>query len=565
MMCAAMIDRRQFLGWTATATAATAALGCTGGRAPVPASRQPPPAPVPPAAAVPDAWIEELTIADLQKMMAAGEQSSRSITEAYLRRIDALDRRGPELRAVIELNPDAVGLAVTLDSERKAGKLRGPLHGIPILIKDNIDTADKMATTAGSLALVGARPAQDAGLVKRLREAGAVLLGKSNLSEWANFRSTRSLSGWSARGGQCRNPYALDRSPCGSSSGSGAAVAANLCAVAVGTETDGSILCPAALCNLVGFKPALGWVSRAGIIPIAHSQDTAGPMARTVTDTAVLLAILTGADPRDPITRAAKPFDPAAALAGEVRGLRLGVVRSKFGYQPDLDKRVEEALAALVARGAVLVDPVPLSDKELQEPELEVLLYEFKADLDAYLAGLGPSAPVKSLAEVIDFNDSHAAEEMPFFGQEIFLQAASKGPLTDRPYRQALAKCQKLARASGIDAAMKRHKLDALVTPTANSAWLIDPALGNHFVGGSTTLAAVAGYPAITVPTGFARGLPMGMSLFARPGGEPVLFRLALAVEQAIRPRRRPAFRPSAEIMAPDCGSGCGSVLPKQM
>ena len=556
MMCAAMIDRRQFLGWTA---AASAALGCSGGRAPAPVVSRRPPPPVPRPDAVPDAWIEELTVADLQKMMGAGEQSARSITEAYLRRIDALDRRGPELRAVIEVNPDAAALADALDAERKQGKLRGPLHGIPILIKDNIDTADKMATTAGSLALVGAKPGQDAGVVARLRAAGAILLGKTNLSEWANFRSTRSLSGWSARGGQCRNPYALDRSACGSSSGSGAAVAANLCAVAVGSETDGSILCPSAFCNLVGLKPTIGMVSRAGIIPIAHSQDTAGPMARTVADAALLYAALVGPDPRDPTTKGAKPFDAAAALAGEVKGLRLGIVRSMFGYHPELDHRCEEALAALKARGAVLVDPVAMSDKELMEPELEVLLYEFKAGLDGYLAGLGPSAPVKSLAEVIDFNESHAAEEMPFFGQEIFLKAVAKGPLTDRAYKQALAKCQRLSRAGGIDQVMKRHKLDALVAPTANPPWVVDPVLGDHFVGGSTTMAAVAGYPAMSVPVGFARGVPMGMSLFGRSASEAVLFRLAMALEQAAPQRQRPAFRPTAEVGAPDCGAGCAS------
>jgi amidase len=559
MMCAVMIDRRHFLGWTASA-AATAALGCTGGRTAAPAAPRPAPPPAP-TGAVPDAWIEELTIADLQKMMSSGQQSARSLTEAYLRRIDAVDRRGPELRAIIEVNPDAVALADALDAERKAGKLRGPLHGIPILVKDNIDTADKMATTAGSLALVGARPGKDATVAARLRAAGAVLLGKTNLSEWANFRSTRSLSGWSARGGQCVNPYALDRSPCGSSSGSGAAVAANLCAVAVGTETDGSIVCPSASCNLVGIKPTLGLVSRAGIIPIAHSQDTAGPMARTVSDAALLLAALVGADERDPLTRGAVAFDPQAALAGEVKGLRLGMVRSLFGYHPELDRRVEEAVAALKERGCVVVDVAELSDKEIGEPELEVLLYEFKHDLDAYLANLGPGAPVKSLAEVIDFNESHAAEEMPLFGQEIFLKAVGKGPLTDPAYRRALARCQKLSRAGGIDLAMKRHRLDALVAPTNSPPWLMDPVLGDHVVGGSTTLAAVAGYPAVTVPAGFARGLPLGVSFFGRAHSEPVLLRIALALEQASPQRRRPAFRPSADLAAPDCGAGCASKM----
>jgi amidase len=558
MMCAAMIDRRHFLGWTA---AASATLACTGGRAPAPPAPQtPPPAPRP--AGVPDAWIEELTISDLQKMMASGEQSARSITEAYLRRIDAIDRRGPELRSVIEVNPDAGALADALDAERKAGKLRGPLHGIPVLVKDNIDSADKMATTAGSLALLGgAKPAQDATVVARLRAAGAVLLGKSNLSEWANFRSTRSLSGWSARGGQCKNPYALDRSACGSSSGSAAAVAANLCAVAVGTETDGSILCPAAICNLVGLKPTIGMVSRAGIIPIAHSQDTAGPMTRTVTDAAILFAALAGADPRDPVTKGTRPFDPAAALAGELKGLRLGIVRNLFGYHPDLDRRCEEATAMLKERGAVLIDGVTVDDKQIGEPELEVLLHEFKHDLDAYLAGLGPSAPVKSLAEVIDFNESHAAEEMPFFGQEIFLKAVTKGPLTDRAYRQALARCQKLSRTSGIDAAMRKHKLDALVAPTNSPAWLVDPVLGDHGIGSSHSLAAVAGYPSITVPAGFARGLPLGVSFFGRASSEPVLFRIALALEHAARHRQRPSFRPAADLGAPDCGAGCASKM----
>ncbi len=553
-----MIDRRQFIGWTA---AATAALGCTGGRAPAPPVRRaPPPAPGP-VEGVPEAWIEELTVADLQKMMASGQQTARSITEAYLKRIDAVDRRGPELRSVIEVNPEAGALADALDAERKAGKLRGPLHGIPVLIKDNIDTADQMATTAGSLALVGAKPAADSTVAARLREAGAILLGKSNLSEWANFRSTRSLSGWSARGGQCRNPYALDRSPCGSSSGSGAAVAANLCAVAVGTETDGSILCPSSICNLVGLKPTLGMVSRAGIIPIAHSQDTAGPMARTVTDAAILFAALVGTDPRDPITRGAKAFDPAAALAGEVKGLRLGIVRNLFGYHPDLDKRCEEALAALKERGVVLVDQVTIDDKQLGEPELEVLLYEFKNDLNAYLSGLGSQAPVKSLAEIIDFNESHAAEEMPLFGQEIFLKAEAKGPLSDRPYRQALARCQKLARSGGIDVAMKKHRLDALTAPTNSPAWLVDPVLGNHGIGSSHGLAAVAGYPSITVPAGFARGVPLGVSFFARANSEPVLFRLAMALEQAAPHRQRPTFRPTADVGAPDCGAGCGSKM----
>jgi amidase len=551
-----VIDRRTFLGWAAACAAAP--IGCGQSQRSAPVRRAAPPvAPPRPGSGFPDDWIEDLTITDLGKLMSSGEQSARSITEAYLRRIEAIDRAGPTLRSVIEVNPEAIDLADKLDAERKAGKLRGPLHGIPILIKDNIDTADRMATTAGSLALVGARPAQDSTVAARLREAGAVLLGKTNLSEWANFRSSRSLSGWSARGGQCVNPYALDRSPCGSSSGSGSAVAANLCAVAVGTETDGSILCPSAACNLVGLKPTVGLVSRAGIIPISHTKDTAGPMARTVTDAAILLAALAGADPRDPATRGVRAADYAAALGGDVSGMRIGVVRSQFGYHPELDRRTEEAIAVLRERGVTVVDPVPLSDSELREPEMEVLLYEFKAGLDAYLAGLGPAAPVKSLADVIAFNEAHAAEEMPVFGQEIFLMAVKKGPLSEGKYRQALARCRRVSRERGIDAALRKHRVHALVAPTQSPAWVIDPVLGDHFVGASHSLAAVAGYPSITIPAGFTRGLPVGLSLFAGSGDEPVLLRLAHAYEQATRHRQRPAFPARADLAASDCGSGC--------
>lgn len=493
--------------------------------------------------------------------MASGAHTARTITEAYIARIHALDRQGPTLRSVIELNPDALAIADALDAERRDGRVRGPLHGVPVLIKDNIASADKMATTAGSLALVGARAARDSAVAARLRAAGAVLLGKANLSEWANFRSTRAVSGWSARGGQCVNPYALDRSPCGSSSGSGAAVSANLTAVAVGTETDGSIVCPSATCGVVGVKPTVGLVSRAGIVPISRTQDTAGPMARTVTDAAVLLTAMVGAtarDPRDPATSApgapASSPDYAAALTGDVRGARVGVARAYFGYHPELDHQVEQALHALAGQGAEIVDPAPLDAmKDLGDPELTVLLYEFKAGVNAYLADLAET-PVKTLADLIAFDRQHAAKEMPLFGQELFLQAESKGALTDRAYRAALAACRRIARDRGIDRVMKKHRLDALAAPTNSPAWVIDPVLGDHFVGGSSTPAAVAGYPSVTIPVGFVRGLPVGMSLFGRAWSEPTLLRLAHAVEQATRARRPPGFAAHADLSAP---AGC--------
>jgi amidase len=554
------LHRRQFLGCAATAGAAIALgpLACGGaGGGPAPA------APATPqrrsgrdqtrAPAAPHAWIEEATIATLQAAMESGAHSARDITEAYLARIEALDRRGPALRSIIEINPDALAEAGRLDRERRAGRLRGPLHGIPILLKDNIGTADRMATTAGSLALAGSIPPRDSGVAARLRAAGAVLLGKANMSEWANFRSTRSVSGWSARGGQCRNPYALDRSPCGSSSGSAAAVAANLCAVAIGSETDGSIVCPSASCGIVGIKPTLGLVSRAGIIPIAHSQDTAGPMCRTVADAAAVLAALTGPDERDPATRGMRPatyeLDPAAA-----RGARIGVARAFFGYHPGLDRSAEEAIAALRSVGAEVIDPVKLSAmKDLEEPELEVLLHEFKADLDAYLAGLGPAAPIRSLADAIEFNEKHSAEEMAIFGQELFLKAQARGPLTDPAYRRALARCRRISRDDGIDAVMRRHRLDALVAPTNSPAWLVDPVLGDHYVGSSSSPAAVAGYPSITVPAGFVDGLPVGISIFGRRLAEQRLIDVAAALEQAMKVRRAPTFEASG---GKDCRCG---------
>ena len=500
---------------------------------------------------------DELTLADIRAGLESGRFTARRLAEHYLARIDALDRRGEglpaPLRSVIEVNPDALAIADRMDAERRERGPRGALHGVPVLIKDNIATADRMETTAGSLALVGVKPPRDAFIVERLRAAGAVILGKTNLSEWANFRSTHSSSGWSARGGQCRNPYALDRSPSGSSSGSGIAVAANLCAVAVGTETDGSITSPAAACSIVGVKPTIGLVSRSGIIPIAHSQDTAGPMTRTVADAALLLAALAAPDPRDrpsatPPGRPAAAADYAAALdpAG-LKGARIGVPRERFyGYSRHTDRIMRQALDVMKAAGATIVDPAPLPHAgEYDGAEFEVLLYEFKADIAAYLAEWAPGAPVKTLADLIAFNERHADREMPYFGQEIFEQAQKKGPLSSAAYRAARAKCVRMSRAEGIDAVMTRLRLDALVAPTQGAPWPIDLYNGDHFIGGATTPAAVAGYPSIAVPAGFADGLPVGLMFFGRAWSEPTLLKLAYAYEQASRVRRPPEYRDS--------------------
>jgi amidase len=497
--------------------------------------------------------LEELTLTELQAGLTSGRWTARSLAEAYLRRIEELDRRGPNLRSVLETNPEAVAIADALDAERKAKGPRGPLHGLPILLKDNIATADKMQTTAGSLALAGVPVPRDAFIAARLRAAGAVLLGKTNLSEWANFRSSHSSSGWSGRGGQCRNPYALDRSPSGSSSGSGSAAAANLAAATLGTETDGSIVPPAAACCLVGPKPTVGLLSPSGIVPISHTQDTAGPMTRTVTDGALLLNVLAGVDERDEATRASrgKAVDYTKSLdPNGLKGARIGVLRKKYtGYSPATDRVFEEALAAMKEHGAVIVDPADLATAgKMDEPEYTVLLYDFKADLNRYLAELGPGATVHTLEEAIAFNDKHRAEEMPYFGQEIFHQAQAKGPLSSKEYQDALAKCRRLARQEGIDATLARHKLDALVAPTQGPAWLIDLVNGDSVSGGSSTPAAVAGYPSITVPMGFVHGLPVGLSFLAGAWSEPLLIRLAYAYEQATKHRRPPRFLPTADL-----------------
>ena len=480
--------------------------------------------------------------------MTAGRYTSRRLVELYLDRIKQIDSAGPHLRSVIEINPDALTIADALDEERKKKGIRGPLHGIPVLIKDNIDTGDRMLTTAGSLALEGAPAPRDAFVVERLRMAGAVILGKTNLSEWANFRSTKSTSGWSARGGLVKNPYVLDRNPCGSSSGTGAAIAASLAAVGVGTETDGSIVCPSAVNALVGIKPTVGLVSRSGIIPISHSQDTAGPMARTVADAAALLAAMTGVDSRDAATTSAPASaraDYVAALnANALQGARIGVARAQFfGYSPPTDRLVEAAIAQLKAKGATIVDPADIATAgRLDACEIEVLLYEFKADLNAYLASRGPSVAVHSLKELIAFNEQERGREMPYFGQELFLRAEEKGPLTTREYLDALSTCRGLARDGGIDAVMAAHRLDAIVAPTLGPAWPTDLLNGDHFLGASATPAAVAGYPSITVPAGYVGELPIGMAFIGRAWSEARLISLAYAYEQATKHRRAPRF-----------------------
>ena len=501
--------------------------------------------------------LEEATIADLQQRMQAGRETARSLVEKYLARINAIDRGGPLLRSVIETNPDALSIADQLDAERRARGSRGPLHGIPILIKDNIATADRLQTTAGSAALEGSKPPTDAFIVQRLRAAGAIILGKTNLSEWANFRSSHSTSGWSGRGGQTKNPYVLDRNPSGSSSGSGAAAAANLCAVAIGTETDGSIVSPSNNNGLVGIKPTLGLLSRTGIVPIAHSQDTAGPMARTVADAAIVLGAMAGVDADDPPTRRSGARDYSAALdpAG-LRGARLGIVRNRlFGYSPAADAIAESAIADMKQQGAVIVDPadIPTLGK-FDESEFDVLLYEFKADLNKYLTWLGPASPVHSLADIIAFNDEHKAKEMPYFEQELMRQAQKKGPLTDAKYRTELARNHQLSRALGIDAALAKDRLDALVAPTGGPAWLTDLVNGDSgsaSAASPSTVTSVAGYPHITVPAGYYRGLPVGISFFGKAWSEATLIKLAFAYEQATKHRRPPTFAPTANLSVP--------------
>jgi amidase len=540
------LNRRGFLKTGLTGAVAAATFPALAGMERAVAS------PVP-ASDVQSFELDDVTIAELQEGMKSGKYTARSITEKYLDRIEAIDQKGPALKSVIEVNPDALSIADALDKERKAKGPRGPLHGIPVLIKDNIDTADRMATTAGSLALVGSKPPKDSFLAQKLREAGAIILGKTNPSEWANIRSSHSTSGWSGRGGLTKNPYALDRNCSGSSSGSGAAAAASLCAVAIGTETDGSIVSPSSVCGIVGIKPTVGLVSRTGIIPISHTQDTGGPMARTVRDAAILLGALTGVDPEDKATAASKGksfvdytqfLDPKG-----LKGARVGVVRRYFGLLDSMDIVMEDALRAMKQQGAILVDPTKIETLDkLGDAETMVLLYELKADMNAYLARLGPSAPVHTLKEIIEFNERNKKLEMPYFGQDNFIKAQAKGPLTAKEYVSARQKNLRLARAEGIDAAMKKLRLDALVAPTEGPAWATDLVTGDHFLGSSSTAAAVACYPSVTVPAGYVFGLPVGISFFGRAWSEPVLVKLAYAFEQATKFRKPPRFLETADL-----------------
>ena len=502
---------------------------------------------------IPAGEFDEITIDDIHQGLKSGKYTVRSVVQKYIDRINEIDKAGPKLNSVIELNPDALKIADQLDKELKEKGVRGPLHGIPILIKDNIDTADGMETTAGSLALLDSKPVKDSSIVKQLRDAGAVILGKTNLSEWANIRSTHSTSGWSGRGGLTKNPYALDRNTSGSSSGSGAAASANLCTVAIGTETDGSVVSPSSLNGLVGIKPTVGLVSRSGIIPISHSQDTAGPMARTVSDAAAVLSAVTAEDPEDEATkvngRKTYPDYTKFLDKGGLKGARIGVVRKYFGFLPQVDSIIEKALEVLKKNGAVLVDPIEIDTLfKLNKNEMTVLLYELKADMKKYLARRNPKGKMKTLKDLIDFNEKNSKKEMPYFGQELFLQAEKKGALSDKEYLDALTKNHELSRKNGIDKVMDEHKLDALVSPTDSPAWMTDLVDGDHFIGGSSQFAAVAGYPHITIPAGFIHGLPIGISIYGRAWSEPTLIKIAYGYEQASKKRQTPKFLNTVDL-----------------
>jgi amidase len=497
-----------------------------------------------------DFELDEVSLASLADGLAQNKWTSARLVELYLGRIDAIDRNGPKLGSVLAVNPDAAAIATQLDQERKNGKLRGPLHGIPILVKDNIETRDPIATTAGSLALADWRSPQDAFVAARLRAAGAIILGKTNLSEWANYRSTHSSSGWSGRGGQTKCPYALDRNPSGSSSGSGAGASASLCAGAIGTETDGSVTGPSSTNGIVGIKPTVGLVSRSGIIPISISQDTAGPMARTVRDVAILLGVMAGVDPQDPAGPAsqgkAAPDYTRFLDPNGLRGARIGIARKFFQNNASMDSFLNGCVGALKKAGAEVIDPADLATHgQMEAPEQQVLLYEFKDGLNRYLSRLPAGSPARTLEQLIAFNEKNRDREMPFFGQELFIQAQAKGPLTEAAYTKARADCVRLSRQEGIDALLAQHKLDAIVTLTSGPACLIDHIDGDTDTGGCTTPAAVAGYPHITVPAGFYRGLPIGLSFFGAAWSEGTLIKLASGWEQQMNARRKPGFAAS--------------------
>ncbi|MHA1836354.1 MAG: amidase [Candidatus Heimdallarchaeota archaeon] len=494
--------------------------------------------------------MKEYTIDEIQELMKEGKLTAKKLTEDYFERINEIDKKGPKLNSIIEINPDALDIAEKLDEERKNGKVRGPLHGIPIVIKDNIGTADKMQTTAGSLALEGHVPFEDSFIAKKLREAGAIILAKANLSEWANFRSTRSSSGWSSRGGQTRNPYVLDRSPCGSSSGSGVAVAANLCSVAIGTETNGSVICPAHVNSVVGIKPTVGLVSRTGIIPISHNQDTAGPMARTVKDAAILLGVIAGVDSDDPpIIENGEPLPGEYTQFLDVNGLkdaRIGVARNFFGKNNLVDKVLNDAIDKMKEAGATIIDPTNFEiAKELSDAQFVVLLFDFKHDMNIYLAKYSNNPKIKTLKDLINFNKRNKEKVMPYFSQEIMVMAEEKGPITDKEYIEALENCRKFTREEGIDKVMKEHKLDAIVAPSGGAAWPVDLINGDHFTFGSSSPAAVSGYASITVPAGYVFALPVGLTFIGGPYQEPTLLKITYAFEQKIKIRQKPKFLPT--------------------
>ncbi|MHA1434210.1 MAG: amidase [Candidatus Heimdallarchaeota archaeon] len=497
--------------------------------------------------------LKEYTIDEIQELMKTGKLTAKKLTEEYLKRINDVDKKGPTLNSIIEINPDALDVAEQLDEERKQGKVRGPLHGIPVVIKDNIGTADNMQTTAGSLALEGHIPSEDAFIVKKLREAGAIIIAKANLSEWANFRSTRSSSGWSSRGGQTRNPYVLDRSPCGSSSGSAVAVAANLCIVAIGTETNGSVICPAHVNSVVGIKPTVGLISRTGIIPISHNQDTAGPMARTVRDAAILLGAMAGDDSEDPPI-----VEPSGELPEEytqfldengLKGARIGVARNFFGKNDLVDKVLNEAIDKMKGAGATIIDPTNFEiAKESRDAQFAVLLYDFKHDMNVYLAKHSKNSKIKTLKDLIEFNEKHKEKVMPYFSQEIMIMAEEKGPITDKEYLEALTNCRKFTREDGIDKVMKKHKLDVIVAPSGGAAWPVDLINGDHFTFGSSSPAAVSGYASITVPAGYVFGVPVGLTFISGPYHEPTLLKITYSFEQKTKIRQPPKYLPTWKI-----------------